>query len=148
MLNLHQAMKTRSPNKRTTAMTLVEVLVVIAVLAILAALFLPALAKAKCRPSRINCISQIKQIGIAYRLWEGDNMLGDNNLLVDGKSVQSGIFSLQPHQTIAWSMDRHHGVGNIGMADDSAAQVTSEGFQQANRVVLGTNSITGRWLIP
>jgi prepilin-type processing-associated H-X9-DG protein len=48
-------------------------LVIIAVLAILAAMLLPALASAKRKAQRINCINNLKHDGLAFRLWEGDN---------------------------------------------------------------------------
>src|SRR6202789_2340186 len=80
-------MKTILKQKR--AFTLIELLVVIALIAILAAMLLPALAAAKRKAQRINCVNNLKEVGLAFKIWEGDN--SDHYPMAVSSSVGGGM---------------------------------------------------------
>jgi hypothetical protein len=69
-------MKTRLPKRSTAALTLTEVLVVIGAAVILFGVMLPWLAqhhpRRKMRHTTINCVSNLKQVGLAFRMWSND----------------------------------------------------------------------------
>jgi prepilin-type processing-associated H-X9-DG protein len=66
-------MKTYWRRSLLRAFTILELFVVVVVVFLLAALILPALTRPHDGRIRINCVNNLKQVGLAFRLWSGDN---------------------------------------------------------------------------
>ncbi len=233
-------MKPRIQNQRNRGLTIVEVLVVIVLLITLVILLLPWLVSTGTSAQRINCVSNIKQVNLSFRIWEGDNnnkypmavsvtnggamettatgdvvncfiamsneistpkilvcpedwgrrqatnfgndfnnshisyfigvdvtngdpaqrvLTGDDNFLINGSLVKSGLLQYPTHTLIAWGPGRHgdvpvhhfwmpkpHGfVGNLGFADGSVAELSSAGLPS---VFILSGLATNRLAIP
>lgn len=67
-------MKSNPTDRRLPAFTLIEVLIVLAVLITAAMVFLPTIMRPRrVAGPRINCVNNLKMVGLSYKVWELDN---------------------------------------------------------------------------
>jgi len=100
----HKSTLVHHPNR---GFTLIELLVVIAIIAILAALLLPALSSARNKSWRIQCASQLRQLGIGFELFATDH---------EERFPPAG-YGVTDNSQLAWDSWIHRYIG--GTAPDS-----------------------------
>ena len=83
--------KAKASRSAASGFTLIELLVVIAIIAILAALLLPALTRAKLKAQGIQCMSNLKQLTLAWAMYPDDN----NNSLPPNQNGGDGGGSMR-----------------------------------------------------
>src|SRR5438046_2522622 len=98
------------------AFTLIELQVVIALIAILAALLLPALSKAKARAQRIQCVAQLKQLGLGIQMFASDH-----NDTYPPAVYRTGDYQYQ----LSWDDLIHRNIGGTDADADLEVGVTS-----------------------
>jgi prepilin-type N-terminal cleavage/methylation domain-containing protein len=95
----------RIPETRKRGFTLIELLVVLAIVASLIGLLLPAIQKARESSLRIQCVNNLKQIGMGWHLHEASHQKFPSGVSYSRADVSfcAGIPEILNKQTESWA---------------------------------------------
>ncbi|BDI33146.1 hypothetical protein CCAX7_51970 [Capsulimonas corticalis] len=152
-------MKIRTKLPRSSGFTLIELLVVIAIIAILSAILFPVFAQAREKARSISCLSNLKQIGVAFLQYNQDsdeyfpglyqgNWNSSTGRWMD--SIQPYIKSTQVFNCPSDSNAANKYIPNRGLLDLSATNVGGFGSYAASNAYWGNGGNAGgsQWAGP